>query len=54
VGQHVQANIVSIDQYAKAATGNREFFLIQPAQFWWKTPSPDALKSLGARVISEG
>jgi len=25
--QHVQAIIVAIDQYAEAATGNREFFL---------------------------
>ncbi len=25
--QHVQAIIVSIDQYAEAATGNREYFL---------------------------
>jgi hypothetical protein len=28
--QHVQAIIVAIDQYAKAATGNREFFLNKP------------------------
>ena len=28
--QHVQAIIVSIDQYAEAATGNREFFLNKP------------------------
>ena len=28
--QHVQANIVSIDQYAEAATGDREFFLNEP------------------------
>ena len=25
--QHVQAIIVAIDQYAEAATGNRDFFL---------------------------
>jgi len=28
--QHVQAVIVAIDQYAEAATGNREFFLNRP------------------------
>ncbi len=28
--QHVQAIIVSIDQYAEAATGNRQFFLNKP------------------------
>src|ERR1700730_3711273 len=28
--QHVQAIIVSIDQYAEAALGNREFFLNKP------------------------
>ena len=28
--QHVQAIIVAIDQYAEAATGNREFFLNKP------------------------
>jgi len=28
--QHVQAIIVAIDQYAEAATGNREFFLSKP------------------------
>ena len=28
--QHVQAVIVSIDQYAKAATGNRDYFLNKP------------------------
>jgi hypothetical protein len=28
--QHVQAIIVAIDQYAEAATGNRNFFLKKP------------------------
>jgi len=28
--QHVQAIIVAIDQYAEAATGNRDFFLNEP------------------------
>jgi hypothetical protein len=28
--QHVQAVIVSIDQYAEAATGNRDYFLNKP------------------------
>jgi hypothetical protein len=28
--QHMQAIIVAIDQYAEAATGNREFFLSKP------------------------
>ncbi|MGJ5120971.1 hypothetical protein [Bradyrhizobium oligotrophicum] len=28
--QHVQAIIVAIDQYAEAATGNREFFWNRP------------------------
>jgi len=28
--QHVQAIIVAIDQYAEAATGNRDFFLSKP------------------------
>jgi hypothetical protein len=28
--QHVPAIIVSIDQYAEAATGNRDFFLNKP------------------------
>jgi hypothetical protein len=27
---HVQAIIVAIDQYAEAATGNRDFFLTKP------------------------
>jgi hypothetical protein len=27
---HVQAIIVAIDQYAEAATGNRDFFLNKP------------------------
>jgi hypothetical protein len=30
VYQHVQAIIVAIDQYAKKALGNREFFLNKP------------------------
>jgi hypothetical protein len=29
---HVQAIIVAIDQYAEAATGNREYFLNNPTQ----------------------
>ena len=28
--QHVQAILVAIDQYAEAATGNREYFLNKP------------------------
>jgi hypothetical protein len=28
--RHVQAIIVAIDQYAEAATGNRDFFLNKP------------------------
>jgi hypothetical protein len=28
--QHIQAIIVAIDQYAEAATGNRDFFLNKP------------------------
>jgi hypothetical protein len=28
--QHVQAIIVAIDQYAEAATGNRDFVLTRP------------------------
>ena len=28
--QHAQAIIVAIDQYAEAATGNRDFFLNRP------------------------
>lgn len=28
--QHVQAIIVAIDQYAEAATGNRQYFLNKP------------------------
>jgi hypothetical protein len=28
--QHVQAIIVAIDQYAEAATGNRQYFLSKP------------------------
>jgi hypothetical protein len=28
--QHVQAIIVSIDQYAETATGNRDYFLNRP------------------------
>jgi hypothetical protein len=28
--QHVKAIVVAIDQYAEAATGNREFFLNKP------------------------
>ncbi len=28
--QHIQAIIVSIDQYAEAATGNRDYFLNKP------------------------
>ena len=28
--QHVQAIIVSIDQYAEAATGNRAYFMSKP------------------------
>jgi hypothetical protein len=28
--QHVQAVIVSIDKYAEAATGNRDYFLKKP------------------------
>ncbi len=28
--QHIQALIVAIDQYAEAATGNREYFLNKP------------------------
>ncbi|RXH19570.1 hypothetical protein [Bradyrhizobium guangzhouense] len=27
---HIDANLVSIDQYAEAAFGNREFFLNKP------------------------
>lgn len=29
---HVQAIIVAIDQYAEAATGNREYFLNKPVR----------------------
>ncbi len=28
--QHIQAIIVAIDQYAEAATGNRDYFLNRP------------------------
>ncbi|EKS39932.1 hypothetical protein [Afipia clevelandensis] len=28
--QHVQAMMVAIDQYAEAATGNRDYFLNKP------------------------
>jgi hypothetical protein len=31
--QHVQAIIVSIEQYAEAALGNREFFFNQPCTY---------------------
>jgi hypothetical protein len=34
---HVQAIIVSIDQYAEAALGNRDFFLNRPYSFGSKT-----------------
>ena len=30
---HIQALIVAIDQYAEAATGNREYFLNKPHSF---------------------
>jgi hypothetical protein len=30
--QHLQAIIVSIDQYAEAALGNREYFLNKPCR----------------------
>ena len=35
--QHVQAIIVSIDQYAEAALGNREFFLNKPQSIGGRT-----------------
>ena len=35
--QHVQAIIVSIDQYAETALGNRDFFLNRPYSFGSKT-----------------
>jgi hypothetical protein len=36
---HVQAMIVAIDQYAEAATGNREFFLNKPHSIVRKSES---------------
>ena len=37
--QHVQAIIVSIDQYAEAATGNRDYFLNKPHSIGGSTKS---------------
>jgi hypothetical protein len=45
--QHVQAIIVAIDQYAEAATGNREFFLNKPQSVGPKARSGDVLKPSG-------
>ena len=39
---HVQAIIVSIDQYAEAATGNRDFFLNKPYGIGGSKRSGDA------------
>ena len=36
---HVQAIIVAIDQYAEAATGNREYFLNKPVSWAIQTPA---------------
>jgi hypothetical protein len=40
--QHVQAIIVSIDQYAEAATGNREYFLNKPHSIGGSRKTGDA------------
>jgi len=48
VSERVQAIIVAIDQYAKKALGNREFFLKKPAWHWrWKgtITLPDSYRS---------
>jgi hypothetical protein len=42
--QHVQAIIVAIDQYAEAATGNRDFFLNKPPRL---SASNAAISNLG-------
>ncbi|WP_426608946.1 hypothetical protein [Bradyrhizobium sp. McL0616] len=39
---HVQAIIVAIDQYAEAATGNREYFLNKPYSIGGSRKSADA------------
>jgi hypothetical protein len=39
--QHVQAIIVAIDQYAEAATGNREYFLNKPCSVGGSRKSGD-------------
>ena len=38
--QHVQAVIVAIDQYAEAATGNRDYFLNKPHKAGCSRRSP--------------
>ena len=38
---HVQAVIVAIDQYAEAATGNREYFLNKPVSIGESRKSGD-------------
>jgi hypothetical protein len=39
---HVQAIIVAIDQYAEAATGNREYFLNKPVSIGETRKASDA------------
>ena len=39
--QHVQAITVSIDQYAEAATGNRDYFLNKPVSIGGRASQTD-------------
>jgi hypothetical protein len=39
--QHVQAIIVAVDQYAEAATGDREYFLNKPQSIGPKARQAD-------------
>jgi hypothetical protein len=41
--QHVQAITVAIDQYAEAATGNREYFLNKPHSIGGSRKASDIL-----------
>jgi hypothetical protein len=44
--QHVHAIIVAIDQYAEAATGNREYFLNKPVSIGGSRKAGDVQKEI--------
>jgi len=49
---HVQAIIVSIDQYAEAALGNRDFFLNKPYWDWPQKHRYSLIRGFGSPIFA--